>query len=203
MIGLGIIIINILLLLYILRFYFKYHKLSSTLLTIVLLSLIFKNSALFLEKYSSNIDVINAGIAIFILFSFSIIVATIQTGSLAVKYMYYPATRKTIWILSIVFVFLWFILNQYDFSFESRKINFFLNHIIEFTIVFIVLFIGLLAYKFKKQSLLLIASIGYFAILIILTMFGINSKENLAISQTFFVFFLVLNEKISIYRLFV
>ncbi len=192
--GYIIIILNIAFLFITLKGYYKFHKLSTTLLVIVLLSMAFKNTALIFGYTDSSSIILKAGTSTMILFSFSILVAIIQAGTLSVKYMYLSSVRKLTWVFSFVFMFTWFFVNQQDIITNSIVINYILNNIIEFLIVSLVGIIGLFSFKDKKQWYLLAASSGYFVLLILFYLIGIKSVISFAVCQLVFVSFLVLNE---------
>ncbi len=195
MIGFLILIFNLILLLLILKGYYKFHKLSTTLLLIVLLIMAFKNIAIVFEYTDRNSIILKAGTSTMVLFSFSVLVAIIQAGTLSVKYMYLSLVRKLTWIFSFVFMFAWFFVNQQDIITNSIVLNYILNSIIEFLIILLVGVIGIYSYKDKKQWYLLVASSGYFILLALLYFIGVNSIVSFAICQLFFVTFLVLNEQ--------
>ena len=195
MIGFVILIVNIILLFITLKGYYKFHKLSTTLLLIVLLSMAFKNSSLIFGYTDSSSIILKAGTSAMVLFSFSILVAIIQAGTLSVKFMYLSIVRKLTWIFSFFFMFSWFFLNQQDFITNSIIINYILNNIIEFLIIALVVVIGVFSYKDKNQLYLLVAGSGYFILLILFYLIGIKSIVSFAICQLFFVTFLVLNEQ--------
>jgi len=198
MIGYFVLSINIILLYFTLKNYFKFHKLSTTLLIIVLLSMAFKNISLLFDYKDSNSIFLKAGTSTMVLFSFSILISIIQAGTLSVKYTYLSFVRKTTWILSFVFLFAWFFLNQKDIITESIVVNYLLNNIIEFIIIAFVFVIGLYSYKDKKQWYLLAGSIGYFGLLVIFYLLGVKSIVSFSICQLVFITFLTLNEQKSI-----
>lgn len=195
MIGFIVIIINIALIYLTLTYYYRYHKLSSTLLLIVLLGLTFKNTALIFNNLLSTAILLKAGSAAMVLFSFSILIVIIQTGTISIKYTYLPIVRKTTWALSIFFMFLWFFVNQLEILTNSLVLNYVLNNIIEFTIVTLVLIVGIYTYLHKKQWYLLAGSISYFLGLFLLYSINLKSIESFALVQTIFILFIVLNEK--------
>ena len=195
MIGFVILIFNLILLFITLKGYYKFHKLSTILLLIVLLSMTFKNIALIFDYTDSSSIILKAGTSAMVLFSFSVLVAIIQAGTLSVKYMYLSSVRKITWIFSFFFMFTWFFVNQKDFITSSIIINYILNNIIEFSIIALVAVIGIFSYKDKKQWYLLVAGSGYFILLGLLYLFGVKSIVSFAICQLFFVAFLVLNEQ--------
>jgi len=200
MIGFVILIFNLILLFITLKGYYKFHKLSTTLLLIVLLSMAFKNIALVFEYTDSSSIILKAGTSAMVLFSFSVLVAIIQAGTLSVKYMYLSTVRKLTWFFSFIFMFTWFFVNQQDIITNSIILNYILNNIIEFSIIALVGVIGAFAYKDKKQWYLLVAGSGYFILLVLLYLVGIKSIVSFAICQLFFVTFLVLNEQKIIFK---
>jgi len=198
MIGIIVIIINLLLLFVTLKSYYKFHKLSTTLLVIVLLSMAFKNTSLFFDYNDKSSIILKAGTSTMVLFSFAILVAIIQAGTLSVRYMYLSSIRKLTWVLSFIFMFLWFFINQQDIITNSVIINYILNNIIEFSIISLVFLIGIFSFKDKKQWYLLAAGSGYFILLGILYLFGVKSIISFSLCQLLFVTFLVLNEQQTI-----
>jgi len=193
-----IILINVFLLLVTYRYYKKYHKLSTTLLIIVLLSLLFKNSALIISDAEKSSVIYKAGMATFILFSFSILMAIIQAGTMSVKKMYLPKVRKIAWGVSFVLLMIWFFINQIDIITPNLFANYILNNIIEMLVVVLVGLIGFMSGKDKNHWKLFYGSVSYFGLLILLYFFGVKAIESFAISQTSFVIFLVISEIESI-----
>ncbi len=198
MLGFLIISVNIALLFVSYKYYVKYHKLSTTLLLIVMLSLLFKNTALIISDAEKSSVIFRAGMATFILFSFSILMSIIQAGTLSVKYMFLPKIRKISWGLSFLLMLIWFYINQIDIITSNLFLNYFLNNIIEFIIVIIVGLIGLYSGKNKNHWKLFYGSVFYFVSLILLYFIGLKAIKSFAISQTIFVTFLLLSEIESI-----
>jgi hypothetical protein len=198
MLGAIIIILNLFLLFVTYNYYRRFHKLSTTLLLIVLLSLLFKNSALIISDTEKSSVIYKAGMATFILFSFSILIAIIQAGTLSVKYMYLTKVRKLAWGVSFILMLFWFFLNQIDIVTSSIFVNYLLNNIIELLIVSIVTLIGFYAWRNKNYRRLFYGGILYFVILIVLYYLEMKSIKSFAISQTVFVVFLVISEIESI-----
>jgi hypothetical protein len=158
----------------------------------------FKNIALVFECTDSNSIILKAGTSAMVLFSFSILVAIIQAGTLSVKYMYLSKVRKITWFFSFVFMFSWFFINQQDIITDSLIANYVLNNIVEFLIISLVGIIGIFSFKDKGQWYLLVAGGGYFLLLGVFYLIGIKSIVSFAICQLFFVTFLVLNEQKTI-----
>lgn len=198
MIGFLIIAVNLFLLVFTLKYYYKYHKFSTTMLVIVLLSMIFKNLAIVFGYTQSSSIILKAGTSAMVLFSFSMLISVIQAGTLSVKYMYLSNVRILAWILSFVFMFIWFFVNQQDIITESLFVNYFLNNIIEFLIIAFVFLVGLYSYKDKQQWYLLAGSISYFVMLVLLYIVGVKSILSFSICQLIFITFIVLNEQKSV-----
>ncbi len=193
----GIFIYSIILLFIAIGYYNKYHKLSSTLLIIVLLSILFQNLEFILNSKETALIVQKASNISIILFSFSILISIIQAGTLSVKYMYLPIVRKTTWLLSFLMLFLGFFLHQYYKSPETY--NSIKTNIIELITIALILIVGIFSFINKKQYLLLSGTLSYFAI-IIAGYFFIDKTILFSLSQLSFVTFLLINERKSIDR---
>lgn len=198
MIGFLIMSFNLILLYFTLKNYYRFHKLSTILILIVLLSMAFKNLALLFNSTENTSIILKAGTSTMVLFSFSILIAIIQAGTLSIKYMYLSSVRRYTWILSFFLMFSWFFINQKEIVTNSNFLNFILNNIFEFIIVSFVMVVGIFSYKEKKQLYLLLSGISYFFLLIIFYLFGLNLVTSFSICQLVFITFLLLNEKKTI-----
>jgi len=193
----GIFFYNIILLFIAVGYYNKYHKLSSTLLIIVLLSILFQNLELVINSRETALIIQKASKISIILFSFSILISVIQAGTLSVKYMYLPIVRKTTWFLSFLMLFLGFFLHQYYSS--PNAYNDIKTNAIELITISLILIVGIFSLINKNQYLLFLGSISYFLILII-GYFFIDKTILFPLSQLSFVTFLLINERKSIER---
>ena len=145
-----------------------------------------KETAIIIQK-ASKISII--------LFSFSILIAVIQAGTLSVKYMYLPIVRKTTWFLSFLMLFLGFFSHQYYSSLDVN--NNIETNIIEFITIVLILIVGIFSIINKKQYLLFIGSLTY--LLFITVGYNFIDKTILfSISQLSFVTLLLINERKSI-----
>ena len=193
----GLFIYNIILLFIAVGYYNTYHKLSSTLLIIVLLSILFQNLELVLNSKETILVVQKASKISIILFSFSILISVIQAGTLSVKYMYLPIVRKTTWFLSFSMLFLGFFLHQYYNNpgvYNEIKTN-----IIEIITIGLILIVGIFSIKNKKQYLLFFGAISYLLIVAV-GYYYIDKTILFSIAQISFVTFLLVNERKSIER---
>jgi len=194
---LGIFLFNINLLFIAVSYYNKYHKLSSTLLIIVLLSILFQNLEFVIPSEETSLIIQKASRISIILFSFSILISVIQAGTLSVKYMYLPIVRKTTWFLSFLMLFLGFFLHQF---FNSPDVyNDIKTNIIELITIALILVVGIFSFINKRQYLLLSGALSYFVILII-GFYFIDKTILFSLSQLSFVSFLLINERESIKR---
>lgn len=193
----GIFLFNITLLIIAVGYYNKYHKLSSTLLIIVLLSILFQNLEFIFTSKETAIIIQKASKISIILFSFSILISVIQAGTLSVKYMYLPIVRKTTWFLSFLMLFLGFLFHQY---YDSPDVYYQIKtNIIELITIGLILIVGIFSIINKKQYLLFIGSLLYLLIIFIGYNF-IDKTILFSISQLSFVSFLLINERKSIER---
>jgi len=193
----GLFVYNIILLIIAVGYYNKYHKLSSTLLIIVLLSILFQNLEFVIISKETALIIQKASRISIILFSFSILISVIQAGTLSVKYMYLPIVRKTTWFLSFLMLFLGFFLHQY---YNSPEVyNDVKTNIIEISTIILIFIVGVFSFINKKQYLLLIGASSYLIILII-GYFFIDKTILFSLSQISFVTFLLINERESIKR---
>ena len=192
-----IFISNLILLFFTIRYYNQYHKLSSTLLIIVLLSSLFQNLEFLVHSDETKLVLQQASKISKILFSFSFLIAIIQAGTLSIKYMYLQYVRRIAWFLSFLIMFLGFFMlqpNTLDTWYFELKVYFI--EIITVTLVFI---IGLFSFITKKQYTLLLGSLSFFLIPLI-AYFGFDLNVLFSISQISFLSFLLINEKKSIIK---
>lgn len=193
----GIFFFNIALLVIAIGYYNKYHKLSSTLLIIVLLSLLFQNLEFILHTQETLLIVRKASRISIILYSFTLLVSIIQAGTLSVKYMYKPLIRRSAWFLSFALLILGFLyiqMNKHPLDANTIEV-----HYVEMLIMIFILIIGILSIINKKQYLLFLGATSYF-LFALLGVFSENKILFFSIAQLSYMTFLLINEKKSINR---
>ena len=193
----GIFFFNIVLLVIAIGYYNKYHKLSSTLIIIVLLSILFQNLEFILHSQETILIVRKASRISIILFSFTLLISIIQAGTLSVKYMYKPLVRQSAWFLSFALLFAGFYYiqtNEHPLAANTIQI-----HYVEMLIMLFILIIGVLSIINKKQYLLFLGAITYFLFALI-GILGPNKILFFSIAQLSYMSFLLINEKKSINR---